>query len=333
MVDIAALTQAALVRFHACRVTSRDRVVILASTANDPRLVEAYRRAAVLAGADPLLITYLDRPPYSGVPEPVVRAAGEADVIADLNPAAWAQTNGQASVLRALHERNGRWVWPAGFEEDHVNFLRTPPGDPLVVARAQILRRLIDGANRIRFTSREGTDLTIIRDSTAERFPSIPHYWNEGGMFGFAARAEGANGTIVLVGALRTQSPRLYKRQITSPMRLDVRHGQLAKIDDANVDARFLRDWVDSLNGMPPQLVYTSIGFDHRVTLPPLDSYALHSYLGGILFSFGTNSLPIGGEARGHLDMLLVGSSCWVDNLKLIEDGNFTEESRLLNPL
>ena len=333
MADLDALTQAALLRFLSCRVDSRDRVIILASTANDSGTVEAYRRAAILAGTDPLLVTYLERARFSGLPQAVVKAASEADVIADLNPAAWANTPGHSYVVRSLSERNGRWVWPVGFEEEHANFLRTPPEDRLVMARFQTLKHLIDGVRQLRVASPSGTNLIIPRGNPTERISSAPLYWTNGGVLAFAPPEEGAEGTVALVGVLRIQSPRLYERQITTPLRFNIRRGRLTGIEDSSTDARFLRDWLDSLNGGPSlQLTKTSIGFDHRSILHALDDYAHYAYFGGILLQFRTDSDSKSGNPTGQVEMLLIGSSCWIDGAMLIENGSFTEESGLLNP-
>lgn len=337
MVEIETLTQAALIRYRARRVVPEDHVVILASTANYPPLIEAYRRAAVLIGVDPLLITYRDRPRFSGLPEAAVQAALEADVIADLNLPAWAYTDSHARVVRALREREGRWVWTAGFEEDIENFLRTPPGDPLVAARFKIVKRLIDGARIIRVRSALGTDLTVERGNPRERISHPPADWGEAGVVGFAPPEEGVNGTIAFVGALRIQGPRLYKRHVTIPIHMTVRRGRLTEIEATHADASFLQDWFASFNDpIAYQFAHTNLGFDHRVILQPMDNYAVHVYFGGVLIAFGMNFSPFFGtagvRAKNHVDMLLTGPSYEVDGVTVMEKGHFTEESGLLNP-
>lgn len=337
MTDIETLTQAALTRYRARQVSARDRVVILASTANYPPLVEAYRRAAVLAGADPLLIVYLDRPRFSGLPEAVGKAALEADVVADLNRTAWAYTDSHAQVSRALHGRNGRWVRAVGFEEDIENFLRTPPGDALVGARFRIVKRLIDGASRIRVSSSLGTDLAIVRGNPAGLASHPSADQDDTGAVGFAPPEDGVDGTIAFVGALRIEAPRLYKRHIPASIRMSVSRGRLTEIEPTNTDARFLRDWFDSFpDPTARQFVHADLGFDHRVTPRALDSYALRACFGGISIAFGLGCPPSRGSAqvsaRNRVDMVLNGASCWIDNLHLMEEGRFTQDSGLLNP-
>lgn len=337
MIDATTLAQAALARYRAKRVTERDHVVILASTANYGPLVEAYYRGAVLAGADPLLIVFRDRPRFSGLPPAVVRAAADADVLADLNLSAWVYTDSHAQVVRALRERGARWVWTAGFEEGIENFLRTPPGDPLVAARFRKVKQLIDGATRIHITSQLGTSLTIARGNPEERVSHPPADWPDAGVVGFAPPEEEVNGSIAFVGALRIQGPRLYKRHITTPIRMTVTRGRLTDIQATHPDARFLRDWFASFDDpLAYQFAHTNLGFDHRVILEPLDNYAVHVYFGGVLLAFGMNYSPFFGaaavRARNHVDMLLIGASYEIDGRLILEGGRFTEESGLLNP-
>jgi len=290
-----------------------------------------------MTGADPVLIVYRDRPRFSGLPEAVVRASADADVLADMNLPAWVYTDSHARVVRALRERGGRWVWTAGFEEDVENFLRTPPGDSLLRARFRIVKRMIDSAGVIRITSPLGTNLTVERGDPAARISHPPADWSAAGVVGFAPPEDGVNGTIAFVGALRIQGPRLYKRHITTPIRMSVTRGRLTGIDTTHADARFLWDWFSSFDDpFAYQFAHTNLGFDHRVKLQPLDNYAVHVYFGGVLLAFGMNFSPFFGSAgvraKNHVDMLLTGASYEIDGLKILEGGEFTEASGLLNP-
>jgi len=321
---------AAKLKLEAFGLRPDEKVVILASTASYPALVDAYYSAAVALRADPVLVTYGSRQPLSGLSDLVVEMVALADAVIDLNANAWAYSDSLAKFHQLQKERGGRRVimHVFGSEEDELHTLLNCPPSEDVLERSRRAQNMIDVAKTIHVTSELGTDLTVARGDRPSFAPQ--------GQVCFFPPDDSVNGLVYFVGGFRTVAPTVLKRMVYHPVRMEIENGKLVKIERSSEAGVMLDDWfrgVDDPNVY--QFAHINLGLDHRIVLHHLDNFALHFNYGGILMGFGANNSPrLGGNVRskGHIEMQLTGANCLLDGRLILESGEFTADSGLRAP-
>lgn len=313
-------------------VRPHDNVLILCSTDNYPPLVEAYFSAVTSLGADPLLLRYNARPPLKGLPDAIVEAASQADVVIDLSLKTWVYTESHERFLSQLKARGGRQTIGSafGWEEDVYHLITLAP-DPEIKERSRLAREFIDKAQTIRLTSSIGTDLVVQRGDPAEHVSYAP-----AGQAAFAPPDDGVDGVIYYQGGFRIQFPNVIRQMVYEPIRMEVSKGKLVNIARDTEIGIMLDDWFRSHNDPNSyQFAHMNLGLDHRIQLHRLDSLAVHFNCGATLVAFGTNFTPLFGtgvRANSHIDMNYTGGDYWVDDLCLVREGELTAESGLRGP-
>jgi leucyl aminopeptidase (aminopeptidase T) len=309
-----------------------EDVVILCSTDNYPPLVEAYFTAAVGLGADPVLLMYTAPPPFGGLSDVIVETASKADAVIDLSFKSWVYHESHDRFFRQLTANGGRSIdgHTYGWEEDVFHLLRlTPSAD--VKERTRRAQSLIDNANTIRLTSSLGTDLLVQRGDPEERLSYAP-----AGQVAFAPPDDGVDGVVYYQGGFRIQYPEVIRRMVYQPTRMEVENGKLVEIArDAEIGI-MLDDWFRSHDDPNSyQFAHINLGLDPRIRLDRLDNIAVHFNYGATLIAFGINYTPLFGSgviAKSHIDMNYTGGDYWVDDLCLVRNGEFTDESGLRGP-
>ena len=342
--DLARIVEAARLKLEAWGLRRGETIAILASSETLPVLQEAYLTAATALGAEPVLVMYQGRPNYSGLPDYVVSMLADVDVVGDLNGVAWSYSESLArfAALRRERERTtGRsdhhGALPLhifGGDEAELETLLNCPPDPDVKARVRKARPLIDGATTIRITSSLGTDLVMDRGTGPSFAPWM-------GQVNFWPPQKSATGRVMFVGAVRTCAPTVLTKMIYKPVEMKVEEGRIVEISRATADGVMLDDWFRSV-GDPSayQLAHVNLGLDPRIVIHHLDNFALHFNYGGVLLGFGAKWRINAGESEpgiekitenlpGHVEMHHVGVDYWIDDERILQNGEFTEESGL----
>lgn len=310
-------------------VSPADKVLILCSTDNHPPLVKAYFSAVAGLVAEPLLLRYRARPPLSGLPEAVIDAASRADVVIDLKGITWIYTDSHDRFLRLLEERGGRQLLGSayGWEEDVYHLITLTP-DPEVKKRSRRAQVFLDKAQTIRLTSSLGTDLVVRRGDPAQNLS-----WCPPGQAAFGPPDDGVDGVIYYQGGFRIQFPYVIRRMVYEPVRIEIQKGRIVDIARDTADGIMLDDWFRSHNDPNSyQFAHINLGLDPRVQMHRLDNVAVHFNYGATLVAFGINYTPLFGttvKATSHIDMDYTGGDYWVDDLCLVQSGEFTDESEL----
>ena len=335
--DFGRIVEAARLKLEAWEVQAGESIALLASSETLPVLRDAYFAAAIALGAEPVLVMYNGRPNYSGLPDFVVSMLGDVDVVGDLHLVAWSYSESFADFAALRREREkltGRRDEDGGEIPLHVfggdeaelaTMIECPP-DQEVVARAQRAQAMIDAAGEIRITSRLGTDLVMERGTRPSFAPWM-------GQVSFYPTDGTANGRVMFVGGVRTCAPTVLTKMIYEPVEMRVEDGRIVDISTATADGVMLDTWFRGVHDAGIyQLAHVNLGLDPRIVVHRLDNFALHFNYGGVLLGIGANTTPdFGGTnpAAGHVEMHQLGVDYWIDDERILENGEFTEESGL----
>ncbi len=343
--DFGRIVEAARLKLEAWEVQAGESIALLASSETLPVLRDAYFTAAIALGAEPVLVMYNGRPNLSGLPDFVVSMLGDVDVVGDLHLVTWAYSESLADFVALRREREkltGRRDEDGGEIPLHVfggdeaellTLLNCPP-DPDVEARVQKARPLIDGAATIRITSSLGTDLVMDRGTRPSFAPWM-------GQVNFWPPQKSATGRVMFVGAVRTLAPTVLTKMIYKPVEMRVEDGRIVDISRVTEDGVMLDDWFRSVRDPSAyQLAHVNLGLDPRIVIHNLDNFALHFNYGGVLLGFGAKweadaggsdpgILQITENLPGHVEMHHVDIDYWIDDERILQNGEFTEESGL----
>ena len=342
--DFGRIVEAARLKLEAWEVQPGQSVALVASSETLPVLRDAYFTAAIALGAEPVLVMYNGRPNYSGVPDFVVSMLADVDVVGNLHGVTWSYSESLARLAALRMDRETATghtdhhgslpLHVFGGDEAELETLLNCPPDPDVKARVQKARPLIDGATTIRITSSLGTDLVMDRGTRPSFAPWM-------GQVNFWPPQKSATGRVMFVGAVRTCAPTVLTKMIYKPVEMKVEEGRIVEISRATEDGVMLDDWFRSVDDPSAyQLAHVNLGLDPRIVIHHLDNFALHFNYGGVLLGFGAKwvanaggsdpgILKITENLPGHVEMHHVGVDYWIDDERILENGEFTEESGL----
>ncbi|WP_420966005.1 leucyl aminopeptidase [Bradyrhizobium sp. B120] len=203
--------------------------------------------------------------------------------------------------------------------------------------RTELSRTLLQSARTMRITSPGGTDVTY----GLKQYPVISEYGytDEPGRwdhfpsgFAFTQATDGdVNGTVVLMpGDILCA----FKRYIQSPVTLTIKDGYIVDLEGEGTDATLIRSYIDSF-GDPRGWAISHIGWGsneradwhHIAASQQLASEHIMnalSFYGNVLFSTGPNT-ELGGtnDTPCHLDIPLRGCSLWLDDVHILDEGEF----------
>ena len=313
-----------------CRVRPKEKVVVYTDTSTDAAIAEAWYAACVVEGCDVVLIRGQAREVETDPPLPAIAAMTEADVVFDIPSV----DDGYAPSLPAIMASGTRVLQILLPRESVIE--RAP--DPENSWRADASELLMKDANEIRVTTPEGTDLraTLARDrplDVARGYVREAGEWDSYGtdLIAAAPIESSVHGTIVFNGPLILLPQFTFSPQ--APIRAEVMEGRITEMAVNDEDGRKLKCWFAQWDD-PNAYVFSHVGWglDPRADLSVYELTACESYDGGVMVAFGSNT---GGKLRGtvqsqaHMDGILLGASLWLDDLQIIEDGEFTEASGL----
>jgi 2,5-dihydroxypyridine 5,6-dioxygenase len=244
-------------QLQACRLQANERCLVLTDTAHDPAPSAACLRAALDLGADALLVTLpLERAEQGAYLAPLYRAS---DLIVAVTPTRVHYD----PHLRAALDGGARALMVV--QPNHA--LERLRADPLVVERTRAGAARLARAERLRFTSLAGTDLTMRiegRNALAHcgvaDAPGQFDFWGAA-MVEIAPHEGTVEGTLVLAPGDQVFH---LGRFITEPVRLRITAGRVTSIE-GGVDAVLLDRYLSDLDDDAAYLVgHVAWGTDHR---------------------------------------------------------------------
>lgn len=308
---------------EACCVKAGEKVVIYSDTMKNPPLIDAFFNAAVICGAEAVVVKAESRAPLLEPPKTALEAMLAADIVFDLATETWLYTNATNAIIAS-----------------GVRMLQVLVSDASIIARpptASIRERVAAADNlyknctEVKITSANGTDFTMRRGDR----PTIPQdgcvnspgTWDSLGLAKvsiFPPETE-SEGVIVFDGSLYLIPD--HKLILEKPIRATVEKGRIVNIEADHKEAKLLDTWLRSWND-PSAYVIAHVGFglDARANIYSYDIGAWESYNGGILIGIGSN-ISIGSQGKNkclsHMDACFFDSDFYVDGRPVIKEGKF----------
>jgi 2,5-dihydroxypyridine 5,6-dioxygenase len=298
-----------------CNVRGGELVIVHTDSFTQPHYPPAFLSAAQRLGADTFQIV------HPRVPE---RAVGEvwqrADMVVDLGTGVRAYSEVLKEALLA-----GTRVLRVAESEEVLR--RLFPTEELR-ARVEAGARLMAGANTMRITSPGGTDLTF--DKTGRDVLGIysladkPGRWDiwPAGMVCCAPHEDRGGGVLVLSPG---DMMLVFGRYVTEPVYIEIEDGRVTKVT-GGVEAQLLREWWGKFRD-PNVYKIAHIGWGCERRADWLKwGQDNESYYANMQIAFGANVgifTQATTRSRGHFDFPCRNNSYWVDDVQIMEDGEF----------
>lgn len=320
-----------------CKVKKGEVVIVLSGGDDHLEYVQTFMLAAQSLGATTF---HLNVPKYgqqkvAGLQGrhalsgnlPAIETLKRADMVIDLLGLLFSaeQAEIQAAGARILRV----------MEPFHILKQMFPTED--LKRRTELSRSLLQSARLMRITSPGGTDVRY----GLGQYPVISEYgytdergrwdhWPSG--FAFTQAKDGeVNGTVVLrPGDILCA----FKRYIQSPVTLTIKDGYIVDLKGEGTDAALIRNYIESFRD-PRGWAISHIGWGsneranwhHFASTQQLASEHVMnalSFYGNVLFSTGPNT-ELGGtnDTPCHLDIPLCGCSLWLDDIHILDQGEF----------
>lgn len=320
-----------------CQVKSDEVVVVLSGGNDHPEYAQTFMLAAQSLGATTF---HVNVPKYAqmkvaGVQgrhaltgnRPAIEMLKKADMVIDLLGLLFSaeQAEIQAAGARILRV----------MEPFHILKQMFPTED--LRRRTELSRDLLIEAKSMRITSPAGTDIRygltqypVVSEYGYTYEPGRWDHWPSG--FAFTQGTDGdIEGTVVLgPGDILCA----FKRYIQSPVKLTVKRGYITDIEGEGTDALLIKNYIDSFND-PRGYAISHIGWGsnenakwHHIAatgrLAAEHVMNSLSFYGNVLFSTGPNT-ELGGtnDTPCHLDIPMRGCSLWLDEMHVLDRGNF----------
>jgi 2,5-dihydroxypyridine 5,6-dioxygenase len=323
-----------------CQVKSGEVVVVLSGGNDHPEYAQTFMLAAQSLGATTF---HVNVPKYgqmkvAGVQgrhalagnRPAIEMLKQADMVIDLLGLLFSaeQAEIQAAGARILRV----------MEPFHILKQMFPTED--LRRRTELSRELLIAAKSMRITSPAGTDIRygltqypVISEYGYTCEPGRWDHWPSG--FAFTQGTDGdVEGTVVLApGDILCA----FKRYIQSSVKLTVKRGYITDIAGEGTDALLIKNYIDSFKD-PRGYAISHIGWGsnekakwHHIAatgrLAAEHVMNSLSFYGNVLFSTGPNT-ELGGtnDTPCHLDIPMHGCSLWLDDMHILDRGNFVRQ-------
>lgn len=320
-----------------CKVKQGEVVAVLSGGDDHPEYAQTFMLAAQSLGATTF---HVNVPKYgqrkiAGVQglhaltgnQPAIDTLKRADLVIDLLGLLFSaeQAEIQAAGARILRV----------MEPFHILKQMFPTED--LRRRTELSRTMLQSAKKMRITSPGGTDVTyglsqypVISEYGYTDEPGRWDHWPSG--FAFTQATDGeVEGTVVLrAGDILCA----FKRYVQSPVTLKIEKGYIVDIQGEGPDALLIKNYIDSF-GDPRGWAISHIGWGsnerakwhHIASTSQLASEHIMnalSFYGNVLFSTGPNT-ELGGtnDTPCHLDIPLRGCSLWLDDIHVLDEGEF----------
>lgn len=207
--------------------------------------------------------------------------------------------------------------------------------------RCEYGQRLLEKSRKLRITSEAGTDvvygLSQYKPMAEYGYTDEPGRWDHfPSGFVFTQATDGAvDGVVVMAPGDIICA---FKRHVLSPIRFVIERGYIKSIIGNGFDAELVRNYLESFHD-PRGYAVAHIGFglnenarwDQFAASKTVSSeYVMNAlaFYGNVLFSTGPNS-EFGGDndTPCHLDLPLHGCSVWLDDVQIMERGQFLDKN------
>jgi 2,5-dihydroxypyridine 5,6-dioxygenase len=331
--------------FARCGLVHGEVVALLSESQSRPVLVETARLAAQSLGGRVFDVVVPTPPSRHSVP---IRSTGASQAIAGNTAVIAALSNAglviDCTVEGLLHAPELGAVLAAGarvlmVSNEHPDIFDRLGWDPDLPRRVELAHALLRGADEMRVTSDEGTDLTVnlagavtagsTGVTTGEG--SIAH-WPGGLVIAFPA-ANTVNGRLVMAAGDVNLT---FNRILESPIELTIVDDHITEVGGSGVDAQLFRSYLASFGdrasyatshvgwGMNEAARWEAVElFDRRETW----GTEARAIAGNFLYSTGANEVA-GRFTAGHFDLPMRHCTVALDDAVVVQRGELIAELR-----
>jgi len=307
------------------QVKPGEKVLVLADTAIDRRMLEYVTGAVHALGAEAALMIYETRGEVDVEPPAHVAAAMKAsDVVISFPLMYIIHTEAYINALKS----GTRVLELTGMDPDMMIRLIGRVDYEAMCELGEKLRVLTARARKVRIETAKGTKLEFEND------PNRPVYHNDGilrekgvykplgGQISWAPIEETINGVLVADGFIW---PPDELGVLKSEVKLEIRNGRIVRISGGK-EAEIFRKWLESFNDEKMFYVaHASWGFHPNAKLRgiPLEDERVYA---GIEFGFGSQSPKFKGSvgiASAHTDVSVLNPTIYFDGEVVARGGRF----------
>jgi 2,5-dihydroxypyridine 5,6-dioxygenase len=301
-----------------CEVNENEHVLIHSDSGTYPHYPPAYMAAARALGADVFQIVHPAAPEKA-----VVDAWKRADLILDMSSGQHAYGH----IMREALDAGGR-ILRMIVEEDTIR--RLYPTQELR-ERVEAGQEIMENGSTMRITSPGGTDLTLYKEGRAANgiysVADKPGRWDiwPAGMVCCAPHEDKGDGLLVLdVGDMML----VLRTYVRDKVFMEIEDGSIKKIS-GGFEAELLREWFGRFKDPNAyKVAHVGWGCERRADWmkPGQDN---ECYYANMQIAFGANVGIFPGAqtiSRAHHDFPCRNNAYWVDELQIMEDGEFLIE-------
>ena len=308
------LFQAAQVAINNCLMVKKGESVLVITDQPERKIGYAFREAAEEAATEAMLLEILPRSSNGEEPpEPVAKFMKDFDVLIIPTSKSMSHTNAR----REACEAGARCVTLPGIIEDTME--RTLNADYQEIAKRSIkLAEMVNRGKIARVTTPAGTDITMsIQGRECHADTGLVHspgdFSNLPAGEAYIAPMEGtANGIIMVDGSM--------VGKVKQPIKIVVKDGFAAGITGGS-SAEELERMIEPFGQPGRNVAELGIGTNHkaRIVGSVLED---EKVMGTVHMALGDNK-SMGGNVsvQSHLDGILLKPTLWIDETKLMEDG------------
>lgn len=308
------LFQAAQVAISNCLMVKKGESVLVITDRPERKIGYAFREAAEEAVTEAMLLEILPRSSNGEEPpEPVAKFMKDFDVLIIPTSKSMSHTNAR----REACEAGARCVTLPGIIEDTME--RTLNADYQEIAkRSTRLAEMVNRGKTARVTTPAGTDITMsIEGRECHADTGLVHnpgdFSNLPAGEAYIAPMEGtANGIIVVDGSM--------VGKVKEPIRIVVKDGFATGITGGS-SAEELERMIEPFGQPGRNVAELGIGTNHkaRIVGSVLED---EKVMGTVHMALGDNK-SMGGKVsvQSHLDGILLKPTLWIDEEKIMEDG------------
>lgn len=306
-------------------VKAGESVLILADTATNMSIADAYLAAAINAGAKALLAIERERSLTDlEVPPCLSGAILKSDVILGLGRSLFTRS---PACLEA-RESGSRLLMtePRGMEDYLVEGILHVDYDRMV-ENGELLARLIQEADECEITSEAGTSLkcqlgnrpALHTDGMSLEQGEMDYY--PGCQVSVAPIEETIEGTIVVDASMSTLAV------VKTPFTIKVRQGRVVAIEGGRDAARYRRHIEEQKDPKLEEVCHISFGLNPRATISG-NIYEDERLLGGLDIGFGAQDPVFQGKvglSKHHVDVMVASPTVVLDGRTVISDNQLNE--------
>ncbi len=295
-----------------------ESVVIVADTATNPAIYQAYLAAAINAKAKAALVVERERQITELAPAPGVAGSLEkADVILGLGRSLF--TRSESCQLAIANGARLLMTEPRGMEDYLIDGIVNVDYEALV-ENAKMLAKLLEAATVCEVRSELGTNITcellgrpiIVGDGMSLKAGEIDYY--PGCQVTFAPIESSLNGRVVVDGSMSTLG------LVTDPFTLVVESGKVVAIEGGIDAQRYKKHLEEQADPKLYEICHYSFGLNPRARLSG-NIYEDERYMGCLDIGFGSQDPTWGGTvgtSPHHVDIVVASPEVLLDGQTII---------------